>query len=579
MSAPLKVSPTSWVHSLGTNKPAETASRNSYKITADNKRGDNQYTIAANIGDGTDAINFILVAADCPAKFRPFIDAIVGLAGDRTEWFEADDLQVGMRARVGDEKFSRVAAQKWVQRWRKEFCEWQTRKNLALVECSPGGKDTNGINYRSRYKVNLLRLAADTVKDARDSTQWNRDPSSALELAAQAILEETPETPSYKQRFRSPRTDDEAMLKRSKKTVMTLFNKMIDIERRRGGEVEELLEVRIRAQQAFARVDSFVHPEVVHTLEEEEWTTESQGGGGAVDSWVDNFVHPEAEEADIDPITEAYEALDAFSTAGATDFIVTMKDESTGAVTADNVTLRELVAKFPNYIERNSHERESLIVRPTNAVLIQVDDCTLTECNALASVAFLIAETSTDNYQAWLALPDGTSGDERKRVRDRLLRGAWKTSANVGAGGAMRFPGSLNCKPERRRADGSLPRVRLVNSSSGRFTTEAELESAGLLAPPCDSSLPLCCEPLPKRGGAAEPSYAQCERSVKRKTDGKIDRSGVDALFAVTCFDWKLGFNRVVELLKSKSPKAKSRNDDYAERTATWAYIRAQARA
>jgi hypothetical protein len=245
-----------------------------------------------------------------------------------------------------------------------------------------------------------------------------------------------------------------------------------------------------------------------------------------------------------------------------------MKDEETGKATADNVSLRELVTKLPEYVERNADGIESFIVRPKDAALIQLDDCTRAERDHVAPMAFMVIETSGANYQTWLALPEQTSDDERKRIRARLLRGEWRTSANVGAGGALRFPGSLNCKPERRRADGSLPRVRLVKSACGRFTSEAELEASGLLGQPAPPViLPNPSLPMDKNAPPLIPSYEICLRSVEPKKNGKPDRSKADLLFAVTCLQWKFAFDETVALLKRFSMKANSRRDDYAEQT------------
>jgi hypothetical protein len=259
-----------------------------------------------------------------------------------------------------------------------------------------------------------------------------------------------------------------------------------------------------------------------------------------------------------------------------------MKDEATGTdESRKNVPLRELALTMPAYVERNNQAEESLILRPTGAALIQIDECAAREFNLLADYAFLVAETSPANYQTWLALPGGTSDAERKEVRERLIRGALAgSSANVGAGGAMRWAGSRNCKAERRQPDGSFPRVRLSVVNYGRVATTAELERAGLLAaplPPCDSSPPAHMV----AGGGVDifvhpppPDYEKCLRSVRRKPNGKPDRSAADLLFAATCFDWKHGFDETVALLKRVSQKARARRDDYAERTARLAWSR-----
>lgn len=575
----LEISPTSWTRQLAAqhnqqSKQPEALPRVHGRSTVghvatDTKRGENPNTLVAHIGDGTDAINFLLVAGGCPAHLRPLIDCLVGLAGDRTDWFEADDATVGMRARAGDGEMSGDAARKWVQRWRKALIEWQHNKDLALIECSPGGQAPDGTRYPSRYKVNLLALAAATVERARVSEFWRRNPQRALMVAAEEIIEDAPVTDPYKPRFRAPRRDDEALLTRNPKHAMTLLLEVVRVKTERGDDdVAEWFDGYMEQVKQAA----FVHirQENVHIREEKQWTkfsgndaVESQGGDAAA------RVIREVEQGVVDSCV----AVEAVAGVGAENFLVTMKDEQSGKpTTVDNVSLAELVRKLPDYMERNAGGRESFIVRPEGAALIQVDDCTANERDLLAPVSFMVAETSENNFQAWLALTIETSDDERKRIRERLFTGALLgTPANVGAGNAMRWIGSLNCKPERRRADGSFPRVRLISSSFGRFTTETELESYGLLAPnapPCDSfSLAKRKIAVDKDVHRTPPSYERCLQGVKLKENGKPDRSDADLLFAVTCFDWGFSFDETVALLKTVSAKAKARRDDYAERT------------
>ena len=112
----------------------------------------------------TEAISQSLAAKDCPSKFRPLVDYLVGLAGGCTDWFEAGDDEVGLNARPTAEGVSRDAACKWVQRMRKGFLEWEKKANVTFIECMPGGRDPKTKeNYKSRYKVNLLGLAEATV--------------------------------------------------------------------------------------------------------------------------------------------------------------------------------------------------------------------------------------------------------------------------------------------------------------------------------------------------------------------------------------------------------------------------------
>jgi hypothetical protein len=137
----------------------------------------------------TGAISQLLAAKDCPSKFRPLVDYLVGLAGGCTGWFEAADEEVGLKARPTAEGVSRNAACKWVQRMRKDFLTWEKKANVTFIECMPGGKDSaTGKRHKSRYKLNLLGLAEATVADAQEAPQWRRDPrrARARKLSARA---------------------------------------------------------------------------------------------------------------------------------------------------------------------------------------------------------------------------------------------------------------------------------------------------------------------------------------------------------------------------------------------------------
>ncbi len=283
-------SSTNWIHQLRAQRGEQPSSVPTLPpvrgacivegVTIDTPRGANQQTTVADIGDGTDAINFLLVAASLPAKLRPLVDCLVGLAGDRTGWFEADDLQVGVRARVGDGAMSRGAARKWVQRHRNALCEWQQSKNLALIEYSPGGRSTGGDYCPSRYRVNLLALAAATVERAREDGFWRRAPHRALMLAAEEIINDAPETNPYKPRFRAPRRDDDALLTRNPKTATTLMSEAARIVHARGEDVNAWLEQHIRELRE--AVGS------VHTKAEDLWTNMSRG--------AEESVHTKAED-------------------------------------------------------------------------------------------------------------------------------------------------------------------------------------------------------------------------------------------------------------------------------------------
>lgn len=156
---------------------------------------------------------------------------------------------------------------------------------------------------------------------------------------------------------------------------------------------------------------------------------------------------------------------------------------------AEDVTMAELLERLPGYLERNRRSPVgSFTVRlrdKDDTHLIQLDDCPPEVAEVLSPLAFLIHATSPGNAQAWLALADDLTWEEYDELRYRLLNGPLKEmGTNGGAYGSTRWPGSLNRKPKRRYTDGESPRVQLLRINAGRRVSAAELEAAGLLAPP-----------------------------------------------------------------------------------------------
>src|SRR5262249_12644920 len=119
----------------------------------------------------------------------------------------------------------------------------------------------------------------------------------------------------------------------------------------------------------------------------------------------------------------------------------------------------------------------SLVVRVRGPVL-QLDDCDASAALLLEPFSFAVIETSANNFQVWLAFNDEwDKAEARARLFARLRELA--PGANPGAGGAVRWPGSINAKPERNGW-----RVRVDSVNPGRIVTPSELEDAGLLGDP-----------------------------------------------------------------------------------------------
>jgi hypothetical protein len=223
---------------------------------------------------------------------------------------------------------------------------------------------------------------------------------------------------------------------------------------------------------------------------------------------------------------------------------------------------------LPELVERTEQGAESLIIRPRGGALIQLDDCSLELAERLEPFVFMTFETSPDNYQAWIALPEETSEAELKAVRSRLLTVLDETGANGGAYGAMRWPGSINRKPSRNGF-----RVRLHRVWLSAYCTVAELEAAGLLAPVAPVPQPPPAKPKGFRlrlgGNQVFPSYDRC----LAEKDG--DRSKADAAFLKLCSLRGFSMVEAVAELERVSERAREERQrgrrDYANRT--WNFV------
>jgi hypothetical protein len=231
---------------------------------------------------------------------------------------------------------------------------------------------------------------------------------------------------------------------------------------------------------------------------------------------------------------------------------------------------------MPDLLKRNEKTAESLIIRPRGASVIQIDDCSPDVLEQLEPFSFLTVETSSDNYQAWIALSSGTSEEDLKQIRSCLLEYLKPTGANGGAYGAVRWAGSINQKPERNGF-----RVRLSSITPSRVVTGAELQRAGLLKSPCPapfSSAPKLRADMKPRGlkikGRAVrsfPSYAMC----LAEKDG--DRSKADASFLKLCDLRGFSMGEAMSELEQLSERAREERQrgrrDYVRKT--WEFVTA----
>ena len=198
-----------------------------------------------DVSHGTDAVNHLLALLNFPAPLRAFVDCMVGLAGERTGWFEEFGVNVGKRARTGRDDCTDSSMERWVQRQKAKLRQWQFERNFELVEMKDGDFDREaGKNRPTRWRVPLVAMAAEVVLRARAKAYWARGPrhqSRALREVARELLTEDPEAPPVT--LPLPRTlTDEELLNRALKTVETQLGVIRDVMLRNGGDPRALLE-------------------------------------------------------------------------------------------------------------------------------------------------------------------------------------------------------------------------------------------------------------------------------------------------------------------------------------------------
>jgi hypothetical protein len=558
----------------------------------------------------TEAVNQLLAAKDCPSELRPLIDYLIGASEGSIDWFEKSDAEVGLCARSTDELMSLEAAKKWVQRHRTLLVKWQNKVNIAFIECSPGGKDTkNNEIYKSRYKLNILKHASATVEQAQAmSGLWQREPLRAIALAAGEEAEDADQTTkALKSRFRAPRQDDEALLRRNPATALTLLKQACAIHERRGGDPVEYLEDffarakaevlgnpeqpqprpprgkytpaearRIMNEKRATADSSSVHTSGEESVDKRDTAGEEERAPSCVPPFsrgMDKSVHPPPlDKSEEEAIPDELRALDAMESAGADVFkVVFLHDPSPQEAkwrrdeTLDSLGFRKHLG---DYLALNKQKSWSMVVRPSGeSELWQVDDASPETVELLREVSFLQIETSPGNFQCWLALSDELDREEFKAARERFLRFIDRTGGNGGSFGALRWPGSTNFKPERRGADGNFPVVRVVHALIGQVTTTEELEGLGLLAPPITSRESTSNFKARQKIPHAWPDWSRELARAPKRSDGLPDRSVAD-------FNWCLlsflrGWSRaeIAPKLSEVSAKARDETKHYIEVT------------
>lgn len=134
----------------------------------------------------TEALNKILVAAECPDEIRAFIDYLIGASHGRSNFEIGDrDLQ---KSRPVEGLGTEMAGMKWVQRHRDKLEDWQHKSKLLFIEFTRGSKKV--IYEKSKYHLHILRYVESVITEAKSSKLWPAHPSAAIEEAAQTIVQQ-----------------------------------------------------------------------------------------------------------------------------------------------------------------------------------------------------------------------------------------------------------------------------------------------------------------------------------------------------------------------------------------------------
>jgi hypothetical protein len=139
--------------------------------------------------DITEAMNQIMVKANCPDKFRPFIYCLAGMA-DKNYKLQASDAHISAHARGSIKGGGAHAHKGWARDKRRDLVKWLNEGNLNIVEIDV--QDPDPVTKRrppTIYTLHILRYAEQVLSDAKKNiTLWMLSPDSAIADAAEKLV-------------------------------------------------------------------------------------------------------------------------------------------------------------------------------------------------------------------------------------------------------------------------------------------------------------------------------------------------------------------------------------------------------
>jgi hypothetical protein len=201
--------------------------------------------LIADYGHTTDAASLLLAGANCPPEHRGFIDAVVGIAGGRTDWFSVTDKIIATRA---------GRSTSWVQTHRKELLEWEAANDTTFIEVEDSYMDANLTRHAHKYRVHLAAFAADTKLDAELSAKWRISPGEALEEAAKTYRDSIPTMPPRRKRRRAHTPNSEELIERELNRARTCFEKALSLQPMDGSRAEMRADLLATLQAQLAQL-------------------------------------------------------------------------------------------------------------------------------------------------------------------------------------------------------------------------------------------------------------------------------------------------------------------------------------
>ena len=230
--------------------------------------------------------------------------------------------------------------------------------------------------------------------------------------------------------------------------------------------------------------------------------------------------------------------------------------------------------------------------RPAGTGTVLVDDLTASALEAAAAdgvAPAAVVETSPDNYQAWIRFPDQLGRDVASCAGRVLAKRYGGDPASIDFRHLGRAAGFTNRKAEHRDEEGRYPWVRVVGAEGGvtpnadELRAEAEELFAAMEAERAARAAGVngAARRSAGSGRSAAEAFEREVQKVRRRYGGSTDMSRADAAAAKRLARDGFGESEVayaIAVSGSVQKRKRGHVEDYAQRTAAWAFGRTRRR-